>query len=130
MYLNKSGFWIRTILHGGLTCFFGIYSMMIMFAMLLIGTEHVKSSAEIPEESALVLGTFLIFFFVFAQKTLDTLRASKISKLLAHDKDGLVLIEELSKRMKMKQTKFVSLFVRCIGKGVLINCGVDRKSVV
>ena len=124
MYLNKSSFWLKAILYGGLTCYFGLMSLMIMFSMLLIGTNQVKSSTGIPEESALILATFLIFFVLFGRKALDVLRTSRISKLLDKDKDGLVQIGELSKKMKMKQTKFVSLFVRSIRKGMLINCGL------
>ena len=90
MYLNKSSFWIKAILYGGLTCYFGLMSLMIMFSMLLIGTNQVKSSTGIPEESALILATFLIFFVLFGRKALDVLRTSRISKLLDKDKDGLV----------------------------------------
>lgn len=124
MYLNKAKVLIRIVIYGGLTLYFGGLSFLFLFSMLLGGANQVEIESEFTSEIIAMLVAFLILFVLFIFKLRVPFMAIKISKLFANNRDGLISIEEISNNINKKQDKFVLAFMRCVGKGILVNCGI------
>lgn len=45
-------------------------------------------------------------------------------ELFETDKDGLVSVIDLAEQLKKKQSKLIAVFIKCVGKGFLVNCGI------
>ena len=123
MYLNKAKVLIRMVIYGGLTLYFGGLSFLFLFSMFLGGAQ-VEIGSEFTSEIIAMLVAFLVLLFLFIVKLRVPFMAIKISKLFENNIDGLISIEEISSNLNKKQDKFVLAFMRCVGKGMLVNCGI------
>lgn len=124
MYLNKKKFWLEVLINGGFALWFGSLSFLYTFYLLLEGTGQIRARADITNESAAMLAVFFVLFVLFLKRIWISYMAMRMSRLFENDKDGLFRMEELAKQIKKKQEKVVSAFIRCVGKGLLVNCGI------
>ena len=124
MYLNKKKFLMGMLVNGGLTLLFGQQALLFAFYLLLTGTDQIEARSDITGESTAILTVFLILFILFLKRVNILLMAMKMSRLFENDKDGLLSMEVIAKRMKKSQEKVVSAFIKCVGKGLLVDCGI------
>ena len=124
MYLNKGKCLLEIIVNGILTLIFGWNALVMAFGLLLIETGQVGKNRDIDSIGVVILVTFAVLFIFFFQRLRIPFMAIKMSRLLETDKDGLVSVIDLAEQLKKRQSKLIAVFIKCVGKGFLVNCGI------
>lgn len=114
MYLNPTKFWITSLVSGAVTLYFGV---MALLGLVILGDGAESWGFVIVFFWALIALISFLFFW-------DAIRAYRINSIFMRNEDGLLDIEELARRLKMKHYRFVVMFHRLIGKRLLRNCSV------
>lgn len=114
MYLNPTKFWITSLVSGAVTLYFGV---MALLGLVILGGGAESWGFVIVVFWALIALISFLFFW-------DAVRAYRLSRIFMRSEDGLIDIEELARRLKMKHYRFVVTFHRLIGKRLLRNCSV------
>ncbi len=122
MYLNTGKIWVQRILYGAL----GVVLTGLSF-FFVMGIMIDLSGAYSEPSDNLTMIIYLTFWFIFTDVLCikafkKTLKAAKISRILAQNTEGLIAIEEVTEAMHMKQEKFVKLFVDCVSRALLVKC--------
>lgn len=124
MYLNKGKCLLEIIVNGILTLIFGWNALVMAFGLLLIETGQVGKNRDIDSIGVVILVTFAVLFIFFFQRLRIPFMAIKMSRLFETDKDGLVSVIDLAEQLKKRQSKLIAVFIKCVGKGFLVNCGI------
>lgn len=125
MYLNQIKLWIIRILSLIGMIAFTLFGLMFLIYLLtfLDGFNEDRTTTDLMMTGLFMAMITLLLKWLFCLFR-DTLRASRINKLLETDDDGLIPIKEAAEALRMKQSKFFTLFHRYVGKGWLVKCTV------
>lgn len=94
---------------------------------ILVAAGQIKEEKSFLLVAAVVFTLFAILSIVLWFKILKMIWVGKMNRYFEMDEDGLIAISDLSGYMHMKQKKCVSVFLDCIGKGLLKNCMIFPK---
>lgn len=124
MYQNKTKMIVTLVVFGAIFAGCGFVTVVMFLYTILVLTHQVHSVGDVLGMSCFMLTAFGTFSFLSFKKLQKIFRVRKMSRYFEQDKDGLVPIEEIAVYMKMKQHKFVALFLDCIGRNLLYNCTI------
>ncbi len=122
MYLNHAKIWLHRGIYGCL----GIVLTGFSFFMCMGCILQIMGITDTDEVELIYYLTFLFLFadYLCIKAFWRTFRAAKMSRYFEKDSDGLVDTEAAAAAMKMKQVKFVEVFIDYVGRGLLIKCGI------
>ncbi len=127
MYLNKGKILIQRIVYGIATAMLTWYVGIFLLAMFLQVVGAINVTDGLGTEMALMVYVecmFLLFDVICIRAIVKTFRATKINRILEGDSEGLLFMEDVAKKMNMQHDKFVALFIDCVGRDLLQNCGI------
>lgn len=124
MYQNKVKMTVTFLVFGAIFAGCGFVTVVMVLNTILVLTHQIHSIGEMLGLSCFVLAAFGTFSFLSFRKLQKIFWVRKMGRYFEQDQDGLVSIEEMAIHMKMKQHKFVDLFLDCIGRNLLYNCTI------